>query len=172
MYNIQSTPTEYDGYVFRSYLEARWAAFFNALRVPYRYEPKWFDLGRWRYLPDFWLPTLDAWIEIKPTPLHVIKVDAKLCRFATVTDAKVVLFCDGPCVPISGWRYWPKRPCSQGHQFIIEGERDVKLTDQKWWLADHPRITNALVAADRFLDRLKSDDADDVRRHQRLIRNW
>jgi hypothetical protein len=60
--------TEYQGYRFRSRLEARWAVFFNSLGVAYEYEKEGFDLGdgRW-YLPDFWLPSLEAWVEIKPT---------------------------------------------------------------------------------------------------------
>lgn len=59
--------TEYNGYRFRSRLEARWAVFFDALGIPYEYEPKDFyteELGR--YLPDFWLPEQRVWVEIKP----------------------------------------------------------------------------------------------------------
>lgn len=56
-----------DGDKFRSRLEARWAVFFNTLGLEYRYEHEGFDLGDgvW-YLPDFWLPKLDCWVEIKP----------------------------------------------------------------------------------------------------------
>ena len=51
---IQAIETEYNGYRFRSRLEARWAVFFDALGVDYEYEPEGFELpdGRW-YLPDF-----------------------------------------------------------------------------------------------------------------------
>lgn len=52
--NIKSIETEYNGYRFRSRLEARWAVFFDALHVPYEYEPEGFDLGDGTYyLPDF-----------------------------------------------------------------------------------------------------------------------
>lgn len=62
---IKAIETKYDGYKFRSRLEARWATFFNALDIPYAYEHEGYDLeGVW-YLPDFWLPSLDCWIEIK-----------------------------------------------------------------------------------------------------------
>ena len=51
---IQAIETEYNGYRFRSRLEARWAVFFDALGVDYEYEPEGYELpdGR-RYLPDF-----------------------------------------------------------------------------------------------------------------------
>lgn len=64
---IKPIETVYSGYRFRSRLEARWAVFFNALNIPYEYEKEGFDLGGgvW-YLPDFWLPTENCWIEIKP----------------------------------------------------------------------------------------------------------
>lgn len=63
---IKPIETIYDGYKFRSRLEARWAVFFNTLGVPYEYEKEGFDLGElgW-YLPDFWLPKQNCWIEIK-----------------------------------------------------------------------------------------------------------
>jgi len=58
--------TVYNGYRFRSRLEARWAVFFDAVGLPYEYEKEGFDLGEgdW-YLPDFWLPSLQLWVEIK-----------------------------------------------------------------------------------------------------------
>jgi len=67
MKSIKSIQTYFRGYKFRSRLEARWAVYFDALGIEWEYEPEGFDLGDagW-YLPDFYLPELDAWIEIKP----------------------------------------------------------------------------------------------------------
>jgi len=63
--NIKAIETEYNGYRFRSRLEARWAIFMDTLGIKYEYEPDGFDLdGTW-YLPDFWLPEQQRWIEIK-----------------------------------------------------------------------------------------------------------
>ena len=46
--------TVYNGYRFRSRLEARWAVFFDSLGVKYEYEPEGFELpGLGGYLPDF-----------------------------------------------------------------------------------------------------------------------
>lgn len=65
---IKAIETVYNGYRFRSRLEARWAVFFDKLGIKYEYEPEGFDLDGVRYLPDFWLPELQYWIEVKPLP--------------------------------------------------------------------------------------------------------
>ncbi|SRR6266480_246319 len=64
--NIKAIETIYNGYKFRSRLEARWATFFNALGIEYWYEKEGFSLGGVPYLPDFYLPRLSYWIEVKP----------------------------------------------------------------------------------------------------------
>lgn len=58
--------TVYRGYRFRSRLEARWAVFFDSLGIPWEYEREGFNLDGEYYLPDFYLPHLDLWVEIKP----------------------------------------------------------------------------------------------------------
>jgi hypothetical protein len=63
---IKPIETIYNGYRFRSRLEARWAVFFDTLNIEYRYEAEGFDLDGVRYLPDFFLPKQDRWIEVKP----------------------------------------------------------------------------------------------------------
>ncbi len=67
MASIKPIETVYNGYRFRSRLEARWAVFFDVLDVKYEYESEGYDLGilGW-YLPDFWLPQAKWHIEIKP----------------------------------------------------------------------------------------------------------
>lgn len=68
---IRAIPTAYNGYKFRSRLEARWAVFLDALDVPYVFEPEGFEIEHSgggapvRYLPDFWLPRQECWLEIK-----------------------------------------------------------------------------------------------------------
>ena len=74
--------TAYKGYLFRSRTEARWAMFFDALGVKYRYEVEGYDLNGLWYLPDFWLPDLKYWIEIKgikPTGIEEEKA-RRLCH--------------------------------------------------------------------------------------------
>lgn len=67
---IKAIETRYSGRLFRSRLEARWAVFFDALGLEWRYEPEGYELeDGTRYLPDFFLPSLNALVEIKPKPL-------------------------------------------------------------------------------------------------------
>lgn len=52
--DIKPIETFYNGYRFRSRLEARWAVFFDSLGVDYEYEPEGFVLPSGKmYLPDF-----------------------------------------------------------------------------------------------------------------------
>lgn len=65
--HIKAITTSYEGYRFRSRLEARWAVFFDHLGIKWEYEKEGFNLKEpyGCYLPDFWLPELNQWIEIK-----------------------------------------------------------------------------------------------------------
>lgn len=67
MAEIKAIETIYNGYRFRSRLEARWAVFFDEIGIKYEYEKEGYDLGKlgW-YLPDFWLPEYELFVEIKP----------------------------------------------------------------------------------------------------------
>lgn len=67
---IKAIETIYKGYRFRSRLEARWAVFFDALGISWEYEMEGFELSTGeRYLPDFYLPEANLWLEIKgPEP--------------------------------------------------------------------------------------------------------
>lgn len=75
-YSIAAIPTEYRGRMYRSRLEARWAAFFDRLGLAYEYEP--FDLGAWS--PDFLLTDIDALVEVKPLTEFDADVWAKMVR--------------------------------------------------------------------------------------------
>jgi hypothetical protein len=69
MNGIKAIETRYKGYRFRSRLEARWAVFFDALGLRWEYEKEGYDLGEFGwYLPDFWLPDVKMWAEVKPCP--------------------------------------------------------------------------------------------------------
>lgn len=69
-YKFAARPTEYNGIVFRSRLEATWAAFFDLTGWKWKYEPH--DLEHW--MPDFEIshenPTFRDYpvlVEVKPT---------------------------------------------------------------------------------------------------------
>ena len=63
---ISAIETKYHGYKFRSRLEARWAVFFDHMLIEFQYEPEGFELTSGWYLPDFWLPQVKMWAEVKP----------------------------------------------------------------------------------------------------------
>ncbi len=64
---VGAIPTAYRGYTFRSRLEARWAVFFDALGLAWEYEREGYRDGTTWYLPDFWLPSLELFWEVKGT---------------------------------------------------------------------------------------------------------
>jgi len=107
MNEIKPIQTYYDGHWFRSRLEARWAVVFNALGVPYEYEPEGFDLGDGlRYLPDFRVKCygcrgtydnepFDLYIEVKG---KMTAEDAvKIKRFAQWYDEETYIPYEGRC---------------------------------------------------------------------------
>lgn len=61
---IPSIETSYSGYRFRSRLEARWAVFFDALKMTWHYEPQGYEVAGTPYLPDFYVDQL-GWVEVK-----------------------------------------------------------------------------------------------------------
>jgi len=66
METIKAIETEYAGYKFRSRLEARYAIYFDALGIKWRYETEGFELPSGRYLPDFYFIEHGVYGEIKP----------------------------------------------------------------------------------------------------------
>lgn len=84
--SIQAIQTRYAGHHFRSRLEARWAVFFDALGLDWVYEGEGYVVGigidaataaengveafedKRYYLPDFYLPGLDLFAEVKGDP--------------------------------------------------------------------------------------------------------
>ena len=64
--DIRPIETVYNGYRFRSRLEARWAVFFDAAGIKYQYEPEGFEAkGGVMYLPDFYMLDFDVYVEVK-----------------------------------------------------------------------------------------------------------
>jgi hypothetical protein len=60
--------TKYGGALFRSRHEARWAVFFDHLGLRWDYEPERYGFATTRgtYLPDFYLPEIGLFVEVKP----------------------------------------------------------------------------------------------------------
>jgi hypothetical protein len=95
MKNIRAIQTHYDGYHFRSRAEARWAVFFNHAGMRYEYEKEGYQLPIGRYLPDFFLPDLGVWLEVKgvlPTDREI----ALAVHLHIMTDFEVLIAIGAP----------------------------------------------------------------------------
>lgn len=88
MNSIKPIETYYNGYRFRSRLEARWAVFFDSLKIPWVYEPEGLEINNnIHYLPDFYLPDCNQFFEVKGimTPTDNIKILALINAGYSVT---------------------------------------------------------------------------------------
>lgn len=95
MAQIKAIDTEYKGYLFRSRLEARYAVFLDGIGEEWQYEIQGYELESGRYLPDFFLPRLNCWLEIKgvePT-LHERNL---CCELANATGTPAAMACGLP----------------------------------------------------------------------------
>jgi len=87
---------EYQGFVFRSKIEAQWAFFMTQLDIPWFYEPDTVALttaaGKTvHYLPDFFLPDQDAFLEVKLEPKPKLEECWKCYKLAVELEQDVLL---------------------------------------------------------------------------------
>jgi hypothetical protein len=105
--DLKPIDTKYNGYNFRSRLEARWAVFLDKMGISYLYEPEGFELDTTRYLPDFQLteglkcfgenmPLANVWMEIKPTRDLNENERQKIAQFVKQSENKVILVAGDP----------------------------------------------------------------------------
>lgn len=107
---IKPIETVYSGYRFRSRLEARWAVFFDYARIDYQYEPEGYVLDDGTmYLPDFYLPDFDLFVEIKPFKRNNEEErrtwEDKCFRFAFNTNQSILLCYGEPAECIYRYLY-------------------------------------------------------------------
>lgn len=154
--NLKAIETEYRGCTFRSRLEARWAVFFDEMGWVWQYEPEGYDC-RWRlhqyvpadcwptddtfrYLPDFFLPDLNTFVEVK-VKMDDEQLDRFLNAAAYLSDygyknPSVLLLCDFRSTPNSDWTFIPKvltfhegDLCMKEHDDFIAPRR----RNFSWW---------------------------------------
>ena len=99
---IRAIETLYKGYRCRSRLEARWMVYLDVLGIHWDYELEGFDLGGMYYLPDFWLPQVYMWAEVKPTEFTATELE-KIKRLAVASECRGVLMLTGTPAPQSYW---------------------------------------------------------------------
>ncbi|MFJ4624275.1 hypothetical protein [Streptomyces sp. NPDC088812] len=112
---IEAVPTEYAGTTFRSRLEADWAQTLDASRIKWAYEPETITLPSGTvYIPDFWLPELGTWIEVKGPGIPRVEKTIELAQTRAC-------HCDGICGCA-----WP------GGELIIIGRQSIGVApDQR-----------------------------------------
>jgi hypothetical protein len=74
-YDLTIKPVTYNGVRYRSSLEVTWVKFFDSLGVLYMYEPETFKTRHGFYKPDFYLPHLEMYVEIKPSKPTTIELE-------------------------------------------------------------------------------------------------
>jgi hypothetical protein len=102
---VRAIETHYQGYRFRSRLEARWAVAFTAQGIEWDYEPEGFELPSGRYLPDFWLPQVSMWAEVKPT--RPTDRELRLAKELAVGSGHPVLLLIGQPDDLAYWAEMP-----------------------------------------------------------------
>lgn len=93
---IKAIDTYYNGYYFRSRTEARWAVFFDVMRIRYEYEKEGFVLPSGKYLPDFWLPNFSAGSFAEVKGVAFTEDERTRCRELCEQSHNDVIMLDGP----------------------------------------------------------------------------
>lgn len=97
MSDIKAIETRYNGHRFRSRLEARWAVTFDHLGIKYLYELEGFKLaGGLCYLPDFYLPDMGLYVELKPTSNFAWSDLRKMAAFSADGRQRLLLIIGYP----------------------------------------------------------------------------
>lgn len=136
--DIKPIETEYNGYRFRSRLEARWAVFFDEAGIRYEYEPEGYFLDDGiKYLPDFYLPELKAFVEIKHSNLEENAIEKAVDKCAILNCSmpeNVVLLCFGDPVDMNVLAFY-----SQWQELVMryvpEYDSAVFIEGARWWEA-------------------------------------
>lgn len=145
--------TVYDGYRFRSRIEAKWATFFNALGIKYEYEKETYDLGKTLYLPDFWLPEHGCWVEVKgafPSPGDV----EKAALLADETETGVFIFFGTIPYPDRSFK------SSEPVEVSLEGDKSA-------WAKDHSSCMGEAILVMGMMDEAGSTTG--LYTHQRWL---
>lgn len=149
---IKPIETVYNGYRFRSRLEARWAVFFYMAGIKYEYEPEGFEVNGHLYLPDFYFPKYDIFGEVKGKPFTNEEKEKMawaidyggpcsngVIFFGNIPSEKEFEDCDGIALPFA----FNNEGIAEGFAgFFLDGECNVVIQTSKELMRRH-RLTCA-----------------------------
>jgi hypothetical protein len=101
-----ASPVTYRGTDFRSTLEANWAATLDHYGIEWQYEPWVYRAPSGeRYLPDFWLPAVSTFIEVKGAHMHRAHKPQQLAEGVRTDNVIVLLGFDAASVSHSPYSF-------------------------------------------------------------------
>jgi hypothetical protein len=125
---IAAIPTSYGGRFYRSRIEARWAVFFDAIGIRFDYEAEGFVIREGGYLPDFRLPDLRFYFEVKgqdPTD----EERSKCAQVCMASEYDMLLAVGGPEERFQ--LYWFDREGERDAQYVLAQDENA---DCGFWL--------------------------------------
>lgn len=140
---IEAIKTEFEGTIYRSRTEARWAVFLSHLGLTFDYEPERLLLSTGKgYLPDFFVKDFGAYVEVKPDSDKVVTEEcAKALQLSADRPELAVWIAMGVPSSTAGnvlpLKEWPRDEpiesilaSSENRYRILDDRRD----DRIYWL--------------------------------------
>ena len=134
--------TLYKGYKFRSRLEARWAVYFDFFNIDWIYELEGFEFDDGTYyLPDFFLPQVEMWAEVKPIELNKEEL-RKVCLLVDGSGFDCLLLEGVP--DIRSYRYvgfddnleiyYDKNPEDCFFDCVVSNYKEYNIQDKRFYM--------------------------------------
>lgn len=92
---MKSQCYQHRGWMMRSHTELMWARVFDALGLQYLHEPEIFETRHGWYLPDFYMPHVEAYVEIKGVSATDVEKE-KVQDLASATGKHAVIIMGKP----------------------------------------------------------------------------
>jgi hypothetical protein len=157
---IEAVPRRYAGVNFRSTLEADWAATLDDAQILWQYEPTTVTLPSGvTYIPDFYLPEIRTWIEVKGP--GVPRIEKALEFAATVAcscqgrgrcvnrECQIVLIGHPPEWALHKWSAHARWSAAVGQQAALARCSACGL--HYWHRSNRPACRNCGEVADFYL---------------------
>lgn len=130
---MKAIETTYNGYRFRSRLEARWAIFFDELKIKYQYELEGYELPNgMRYLPDFYIESMDLFVEIKPSVDSISNEEIDKMISFSIEGGKNLLLITGEPTKDSMYFLSNRTACTLDDIAVINGNTNVSDVYADW----------------------------------------